>query len=363
MTETVGWNRRQALRYLAASGVGAYSALHSGVPLLAQIGGVVPVPPPRDSKYPTPSAWKAEVRELAPGVFAFLQAGGPGADNASVSNAGFVVGDDGVMVIDTLTAPLHTKALIAAIRKVTDKPFRHVVITHSHPDHYYGNQYFEGAEIISHPYVRDEILREIRAGGPALWPKRAGWAEGTEPRKIVPPTTTFEGKMTYHYGNTVVELLQIVPAHTYGDTIVYLPQHGVLWLGDIAFFNVAPWLQNAHPTQWIETCRTLESMYVQAIVPGHGPLGGKAELAEMRGYLELLKAESRKRFDAGMTAGAAAADIHLGKYDNWVGTERIVMGVERFYLEFRGQLTADADVDGIVKATEEYNAIRKSAGK
>jgi cyclase len=134
----------------------------------------------------------------------------------------------------------------------------------------------------------------------------------------------------------------------------------VMFIGDIGFFYVAPFCQNAHPSNWIEICKRIESMDVETIVPGHGPLGGKAELADMRGYLELLKQEVRRRYDARMTAGAAAADISLGKYDNWIGPERIVMDTARFYDEFSGTLKPAVNRDAIAKASEEYNAIQKA---
>jgi cyclase len=360
MSRPTAPTRREAIRCLMALGVAGASLGRSGR-LLAQVGGRLDVPPAPDPKFPAVAAWDAMVKQVAPGAYAFIQAGGPGHDNTGVSNAGFVVGDDGVLVIDTTVAPLHAKALRDAIRKVTDKPFRHVVITHSHPDHYNGTQYFPGAEVISHPQVRAAILKDVQAGGPALWPKREGQAMGNEPRKIITPDMTFDGKITLYYGPTVIEFLQLGPAHTYGDTIVYLPQHRVMWLGDIAFFGVAPWLHEANPSRWIETCRKIEGMPVDIIVPGHGPIGGKAELADMRGYLELLKKESKIRFDKGMSAGAAAAEIRLGKYDNWVGPERIVMGVQRFYQEFRHQLTPEVDLPAIDAATRDYNAAKKGA--
>ena len=364
MTEPV--SRRDAIGRVARAGAGTMAALW-GVTAAArsdrQIGGLDPVPPVSDPRFPMPPIWQTELKEVAPGVYAYIQAGGPGRDNASVANAGIIVGDRGVAVIDTLTAPLHAKAFIAAIRRVTDKPFSHVFLTHHHGDHINGTQYFAGADVISHPYCRDEIATLARAGGPAFWPKREGWADGTEPRTIVPPNVTFDGKMTYHYGRTILDVFPMVPAHTYGDVVAYLPQHKILFAGDIAFFYVAPWCQNAHPTNWIEVCNTIDRMDVQTIVAGHGPLGGKAELAEMRDYLVLLKREARRRYDAKLTAGAAAADIRMGRYDNWIGPERIVMDVQRCYEEFAGTLTPAANPAGIRRATEEYNAARKALAR
>lgn len=275
-----------------------------------------------------------------------------------MSDAGVIIGDDGVMVIDTLTAPLHAANFISAIRKVTDKPFRHVVNTHHHGDHVNGNQYFMPAEVVAHPYCREEVLKIVP--GPALWPKRDGWAEGTEPRRIVPPVTTFENKMTYHYGKTVVELIFMGPAHTYGDIVAYLPQHKIMFAGDIAFYYVAPFAQNAHVTKWLETIDRIMKMDVETIVPGHGPIGGKNELAEMGEYFVVLKREAKKRFDSAMSPGRAAADIEMGKYDNWIGPERIVMDTVRLYAEFSGTLVPAMDAEGTRKATEEYNVIKAS---
>jgi len=80
------------------------------------------------------------------------------------------VGDSGTMVVDALAAPMHARAFVAAIRKTTDKPFRHLINTHHHSDHVNGNQYITGAEIVGHPYCRDEVVKMVP--GPAKWPKR-----------------------------------------------------------------------------------------------------------------------------------------------------------------------------------------------
>jgi cyclase len=355
-------SRRDAIARVGRVGIGTLVALRSGVAFGRgddQFGGVDPVPPPPDARFPRPPTWETRLEEVAPDVYAYIQAGGPGRDNASVANAGVIVGDRGVAVIDTLTAPMHARAFIAAVRRVTDKPFTHVFLTHHHGDHINGTQYFEGAEVISHPYCRDEIVKVARAAGPAFWAKRDGWSDGTDPRRIVVPGTSLDRTTTYRFGRTALELRPMVPAHTYGDLVAWLPQHRLLFAGDVAFFYVAPWCQNAHPSRWIDACLAIDRMDVRTIVAGHGPLGGKAELAEMRGYLELLKREARQRYDARMTAGAAAADIRMGKYDNWIGPERIVLDVQRFYDEFAGTLTADVNVAGIQRATQEYNAARK----
>jgi cyclase len=354
--------RRDALRLGLAAGIGMVSALAGARESSAQMPGVVAYSAPPNPAYPLPPVWDTELREVAPGVYAYIQAGGPGRNNVSVSDAGVIVGEDGLMVIDALAAPMHAKAFVAAMGKVTDKPFRHLINTHHHGDHVNGNQYIPGAEIIGHPYCRDEVLKMV--SGPATWAKREGWADGTEERRILPPTTTTEHKLTYHYGKTVVEVFPMVPAHTYGDLVVYLPQHKVLFAGDIGFFYVAPFCQNAHPSNWIAVVdQIVDKMDVETIVPGHGPIGGKALMAEMGDYLRLLKKEARLRYDAKMSPGKAAADIRMGKFENWIGPERIIMDTVRFYAEFAGTLTPAVDGEGIRAATLEYNAIKGQSSK
>jgi glyoxylase-like metal-dependent hydrolase (beta-lactamase superfamily II) len=349
-------NRREFLRELTLTVPAVLGALRLGGSrsLAAQTPSSPPARP--NPNFPAVPTWNTELRELAPNVYAYIQAGGPGRDNVSVSNAGLLVGDSGTMVVDALAAPMHTRAFVAAIRKTTDKPFRHLINTHHHSDHVNGNQYITGAEIVGHPYCRDEVVKMVP--GPAKWPKRDGWSDGTDDRVILPPVTTFDGKMTYYYGKNVADMLPMAPAHTWGDLVVYLPQHKILFAGDVAFFYVAPFCQNAHPSKWIEWCQVIEKMDVDIIVPGHGPIGSKQELAEMRGYLERLKAEARKRYDARMTPGKAAADIRMGKYENWIGPERIIMDTVRFYAEFAGTLTPPVDTEGIRVATEEYNSVK-----
>jgi cyclase len=345
---------------LALAGEGGLVRLWAqGVPVPIAAPSVIPPAP--DPRFPQVPTWKTELRQLAPNVYAYVQGGGPGIPNRSVSNAGIVIGDDGVLVIDATAGPIHAKNFITQIRKVTDKPFRHLINTHHHTDHVGGNQYFMPVEIVAHPYLREEMLKTVTTT-PPLWAQREGFAEGTEERKVVPPTTTFEGKLTYHYGKTIVDLITMTPAHTWGDTVVYLPQHKIMWVGDIGFFYVVPFFQNAHVPKWLETVGRINAMDVETIVPGHGPVGGKKELAEMGEYLSILMGEAKKRFEAGMSPGQAAADIRLGKFDNWIGPEQIVMNVVRLYHHFNGTIVPDVDREGIVKATLEYNAI-KSKGR
>src|SRR5581483_5954739 len=276
--------------------------------------------PPVDPRYPVTPTWKTEFRQLAPNVYVYQQQGGTG-----FSNAGLFIGDDWAVALDGLGYPLQTKAFIAAAKKATGgKPIAQLINTHHHGDHVAGNQFFLPPQILSHPYCRQEVLKAAPTT-PKSWPKQEGQADGTEVRKLVPPSVTFEDNLIYHIGGNVVEFHFSGPAHTWGDITAYLPQHKILFAGDLAFFYVVPYAHNGYISKWLDRVDQIMKMDVDTIIPGHGPVGGKKELAEMAEYFRVLKAEAKKRHDAGMSAGQAAADIKMGKFDNWMGPERIVM--------------------------------------
>ncbi len=380
ISDPAALNRREAVGMLAGT-VFAGGATIAGLasPLMAAGQAAAPppaqagvaamvqaMPPATDPRFPMPPVWKMELRQLAPHVYAFVQGGGPGQNNVSVSNAGMIEGPEYLVAIDTTEGPIPAKTFIAKSKQTTGKDFARVVNTHHHADHVDGNQFFPGAEIYGHPYCRAECVKQAAAqaagASPTVFAKRPGVAEGTEPRKLVIPTTTFEDNYVQYLGNTRVEYLFAGPSHTWGDVIAYIPEHKIIFAGDIAFFWVAPFAQNGWVSKWIEQCDKILGMDVDIIVPGHGPIGGKRELNEMADYFRVLTVEARRRYLAKMSAGAAAADIRLGRFDNWIGPERIVMDTVRLYDEWNSSLTPDIDIGGIREATIEYNAIKQKSG-
>jgi glyoxylase-like metal-dependent hydrolase (beta-lactamase superfamily II) len=357
-------NRRQAIRHGAGAFVGAAAMLTGRANLAAQgAAPVVPTPPPAtDPRYPMPPSWKRELRQLAPNVYAYAQGGGPGISAAGVSNAGVIAGPDFLVAIDALQGPIPTRSFIAAARQATGKEFGRLILTHHHGDHVNGNQFFTGTEILSHPYCRAEVLKAI-PNTPKMWNPTPGVTDAPEDRRLVPPTVTFKDDLVYSIGGTEVQFRCVGPAHTWGDVVAYVPQHKIVFLGDVGFFWVAPYANNSYITKWIDVCNAILGWDVDVVVPGHGPIGGKKELAEMAEYFKVLGVEARKRYDAKMTAGAASAEIRLGRFDNWIGPERLIMDTVRWYAEWNGTLTPDYNANAVREATIEYNEVKARANK
>jgi len=360
-------SRREAIQVGAGALLGS-AAILAGAGEMTKLSAQGPAPvqatplPATDPKYPMPPAWNRELKQLAPNIYAYIQGGGPGVSAAGVSNPGMIAGSDYLLAIDATQGPIPANAFIAASKQATGKDFGRLVNTHHHGDHVNGNQFFTHAEILSHPYCRDECVKAA-ATTPKMWDKAPGVAEGTEERKLVPPSVTFKDDLTYFIGGTEVQFKFAGPAHTWGDMMAYLPKYKILFAGDVAFFWVAPYANNSFITKWIEVCDKIAGWDVDVIVPGHGPIGGKKELAEMANYFRVLGVEARKRYDAKMTPGAAAAEIRLGRFDNWIGPERLIMDVVRWYEEWDSTLTPDYNAMAVREATIEYNQVKAGQKK
>ncbi|MEP7313379.1 MAG: MBL fold metallo-hydrolase [Pseudomonadota bacterium] len=298
------------------------------------------------------------MKQLSPDCFAFLQREEPGQSNLSVSNYGVVIGPTSLLAIDAGGGPQHARNFLAAISKF-NKPIDRLVITHEHPDHIYGMSVFpQGLEVVSQAETRSQMSK-LSPNTPALWQTNRAWGLPTDRLQFKIPTVTFTERMSVYYGDTQVDFWWPGRCHTSGDAIIHLPKEKIAFLGDIAFFNVTPLNGSGFVEDWIKVCnRLIADPTIETIVPGHGPTGGKRELAEMRDYLVLLLNEGRKGIAAGLSAGRAAAQADLGKYANWTDSSRIANNMARLYTELRGTIGVDTDREAAQAALAEYSAIK-----
>jgi glyoxylase-like metal-dependent hydrolase (beta-lactamase superfamily II) len=292
------------------------------------------------------------VHDLGNGNYAYLQP-----DRGSGwgwSNSGLVVDGDEALLVDTFRDEKLTKTMLDAYRDVTRREARDIgqlVNTHKDGDHWFGNRLMAHARIIaSHatanamrfagPGVFREALRNrpqglvgdyiLRLFGPPFD------FEGVDP---VLPNELFSDRLELKVGDKIVQLIEVGPAHTEGDVIVHVPSSRTVYTGDILFLTNTPVIWAGPAENWIKACDLILSLDVEVVVPGHGPITDKSGVRQVRDYLTYVRDESRKRFDAGLSVEEAIRDISLGDYASWGAPERIVINVDHFYREFRGDKT------------------------
>ena len=161
------------------------------------------------------------------------------------------------------------------------------------------------------------------------------WAQS----ELTPASLTYEDRMIVHMGDRVVELIHPGPAHTYGDTLVYLPLEKVLFTGDVAFQYLTPLARDGHISNWIKVINgILKDLDATTLVMGHGPVSGKEVVSWTSKYLRLVKRVSKSHFDQGASVEDASRAVRLGEDVDWVDPERVLLNVQRLYQEFRGEL-------------------------
>ena len=296
--------------------------------------------------------------DLDSGIYAWLVPNG----SWDESNAGLVVGDGASLLVDTLWDEVFTREMLDAIRPLTDiAPIRTVVNTHADGDHWWGNRLVASAEIITSKASYDEMLA-LRPDSLVLLGRVGGLLSklslfgadkvGRWFRNMVTPyhhaevkpalpTQTFEGEWVLDVGGREVRLIQVGPAHTEGDLLVYVPDAKVLFSGDILFVGSTPVMWAGPVENWLAALDRILDMEAEVIVPGHGPVVDKAAVQQVKEYWIYVTAEVRKRYDAGVPAQAAAFDIALGDdfarqpFAHWNSPERMMTNAHNLYRQWQ----------------------------
>lgn len=275
-----------------------------------------PAPPPAGQP-----ALPFVLTEIAPGVYAAID----GPEGKSGSNAGFVIGEDAVAVIDSFFDPAAAKALLGEIRRLTDKPVRYVVNTHYHIDHTGGDQVFKdaGATIVAHRNVRAWIHSEnIHLFGDRITPALKAQAEAlAEPDRLV------TAPLVLKLGERRIEI-RPVEGHTGGDLVVAVPDANVLFCGDMVWNRVSPNLIDGTVSKWIRSVDgffRLPGAMTMSFVPGHGPLAGPKDVHAFGTYLKALRELTADALKRGLGGEALVADVVprlKARFGDWKSFDR-----------------------------------------
>ena len=269
----------------------------------------------------------------------------------------------GGVVIDTQSDLSHARRMIELFGTVWQGMPEYVINTHEDGDHVWGNQLFEGAEIIGHRTLPARMKEVADPGEMQHLLKIAEAVGGVHPGvlaiaqqlredydfdgiELVLPTTLFDEGYVLNLDGTEVHLIYVGPSHQLGDTIVHVPKEGVVFAGDVVFNECTPngWIGTTE--NWLRCLDLIISLNPKVIVPGHGPICGLEGATAMKAYLEFVRDESRPYLDQGLTSLEASKRIDLGAYGAWHAPARLYLDVERAYREFRGE-PADAPWDKV----------------
>jgi cyclase len=269
------------------------------------------------------------LQEVADGVHAYVQPDG----TWWINNTGFLVGRRGVTSIDACATERRTRAYLAAIASVTDRPVRTLVNTHHHGDHTFGNYLFDGATVVAHEKARDGVLAWGMPWAAPLWTD-VDWGA----IELEPPFLTYTEGVTLWVDDLRCEVRHVgTAAHTTNDSIVWIPEHRLLFCGDLLFNGGTPFLVQGSVSGAIAALEDVVTpLGAETIVPGHGPVGGPELIGDVLGYLRFVQATASAGKAAGLTPLEVARETDLGPYRDLTDPERIVGNLHRAYAELDG---------------------------
>jgi glyoxylase-like metal-dependent hydrolase (beta-lactamase superfamily II) len=260
-----------------------------------------------------------------------------------IPNAGIVIGERGILVVDTGMGPQNAERVLHAVRKVSDKKILFLTITHFHPEHGMGAQAFPAETTIIYPKAQRQELVEkgqsiIRMFN-GFSPEIAGLLKNV---RIVQPQVVFEQEAEIELGNQAVQLLHLGPAHTRGDEVVFLLGPKILFCGDLVvnrFFPIMP-DADASGSHWIEALDRMQKLSPAIVVPGHGAVGDARLIETMKQYLVYVRGRVRELHAQGQTL--VEIESFLGpevrsRYKDWDNPEWIKNAIDNFYSELKSK--------------------------
>jgi cyclase len=289
-------------------------------------------------------------------------------------NVTFLVTGEGVLVVDSGNDPAEGRWVVEKIKEKTDKPIKYVVLTHHHFDHSLGLLGFPGdVTIIAHSNCaqniskfnetqfkwfletglpgqiqgsRKKIVKLKQENSPELekeekeLKKLTQKLEELKKSQLIYPGITFDKKLTLTMGNEKIEITHPGPAHTNGDSLVYIPGRKVIIMGDILFYGYIPyidWRAGSDTQHWIDCLDKLSKWDIEKVVPGHGEVTDKSAFEQKKRYLTDLRKSVEDAMDKGLSLEEMTKSIKMANYKHMKFYEFLGSNIEAVYQEMKNK--------------------------
>jgi glyoxylase-like metal-dependent hydrolase (beta-lactamase superfamily II) len=300
------------------------------------------------------------LRPISHGVYAAIATEG----SPAFSNAGFVDTGDHILVFDTFNTFRAAIDLQRDIEIITRRISNYVIISHSHADHWMGNQVFgDHATILASRQSTDvmmgwaayfeEIKRNPREYRTQIQMLNRRLTEAEDPRltrhlkwsltikqhenrniaatSLFLPNQSFDSKLDIYGRDALVKIMSLGAGHTASDTIMVLPEDRIAFIGDLGFFKTHPYLGDSNPEKWVSILDELAVSRINVFIPGHGPIGTKADLQALKTYILSLQAMATAVVNCGGTEEDAASQPVPDFAANWAGFGRFERSMRYLY--------------------------------
>jgi cyclase len=238
-------------------------------------------------------------KPIAKDLYAYIS------DNDASANSTFLVGDKGILVVDTGLNATEGEKLLSAIRQISKLPVKYIVNTHYHPDHQGGNRTVgPDAIVISTDFTRARTLEIAKS-------------PNMEAFHFQPADLTFQHKITIYLSSHPVEIFFPGKAHTSGDALVYFPDQHAIAMGDLFLNRSCPAMDDGSAENWIHALDQVLQLPIESAVPGHFEVGTRADLQRFRHYLNDLYQQVRVMKQKGETLDQVRLNIHMEKYSDF----------------------------------------------
>lgn len=281
-----------------------------------------------------------ELEKVSQGIFAAIAKDGSG----SVGNAGFIDLGDQTIIFDTFNTPQAAEDLKKAAERETGSPINWVVNSHFHGDHIRGNQVFKEHMIISsqvtyeamreiHPARIEQQKKEIKGLGEYIdslkeqlskkgdreLEQKINFLSEVESSlmilELTLPQLTFKEEITFYGTKRSAKLFTLGGGHSYCDSMLYVPEEKVIFMGDLLFVQTHPsFFEESNPQQWVNILKAIEGMDIEKAVPGHGSVGTKVDIEGIIDYIEEIMELAKN------SSGIEEHQIPVN-YQNWSSSD------------------------------------------